>query len=106
MKKNTKISTDSTLLVLVAVVKHLNEQIETNRVLVKHRLTPGLEELYTKRILSAMAKIEYLEVLISELRADLELTTSLNEEETDNIDNAILSLESIFDNLTPQAQII
>jgi len=106
MKTNKTISPDSTLLVLVAVVKHLNEQIETNRVLVKHRLTPGLEELYTKRILSAMAKIEYLEVLISELRADLELTTSLNEEETDNIDNAILSLESIFDNLTPQAQII
>jgi len=103
MKKNQKISADNTILVLVGVVKHLNDQIDTKRVLVKHRLTSGLEELYTKQIISAIAKVEYLEVLISELREDLELTTNLEQKETEEVDNAILSLNSIFDELLTPA---
>jgi len=103
MKTNQKITPDATILVLVGVVKHLNDQIDTKRVLVKHRLTRGLEELYTKQILSATAKVEYLEVLISELREDLELTTDLNYEETEKIDDAITSLNCIFDDLLTPA---
>lgn len=73
----TQINPNNTILVLQGVVKHLNQQIETNQVLVKNRLTRGLEEFYTKQIISALAKIDYLEALISKHQKDLSLKPSL-----------------------------